>query len=103
MNEQQFREVSKARRVKLGLSQRALAERLKAFGISIDATAITRFERGQRDLRLREAVAIASLLDISLSDLTVTEAPILPVSKADPIAQIRALTAQLASIAKELE
>jgi len=47
-------------------SQRRLAELLEEAGIRLDPSAITRIERGTRDVKLREADAIASVLDFDL-------------------------------------
>jgi transcriptional regulator with XRE-family HTH domain len=57
-----------ARRAR-NMSQTALAEALAQFGIELDATAITRIERRTRTIRLAEAVAIGSILGISLDAL----------------------------------
>lgn len=53
------------------LSQAQLAELLRVHhGIRLDPTAITRLERGNRLIRLNEAVALADVLSIRLFDLT---------------------------------
>lgn len=66
----------RAARNRLHLSQTALAaELVRRHGIKLDGTAITRIERrihgneGARAIRLGEAVAIASILELSLDDL----------------------------------
>jgi transcriptional regulator with XRE-family HTH domain len=52
-----------------GISQTVLAARLEHHDIRLDGTAITRIERGSRAIRLNEAVAIATALDVSLGTL----------------------------------
>lgn len=52
-----------------GISQRALAERLAEVGLTIDASAITRLEKGSRAIRLGEALAIAEALSTDLEEL----------------------------------
>lgn len=56
-----------------GLSQRRLAERLAAEGLTLDASAITRIEQGKRDLKLAEAVAIAKVLGMSVAQMAGVE------------------------------
>jgi transcriptional regulator with XRE-family HTH domain len=56
-------------RNEMGWSQQKLAERLTLAGLRIDPTAITRIERGQRSIRLSEAVTIAAELGIDLNEL----------------------------------
>lgn len=53
------------------MSQRKLSELLldKA-GVKLDPSAITRIEKGQRDLKLAEAAAIAKVLDVGIDQLT---------------------------------
>lgn len=50
-------------------SQRRLAEALDEIGVKLDPSAVTRIERGVRDVKLREAVAIASALEVALQEL----------------------------------
>lgn len=52
-----------------GLSQRELARLLTEAGYRIDASAITRVERGERAARLPEAVAIAAVLETTVGEL----------------------------------
>src|SRR5882672_10543323 len=66
----------RAARNRLRMSQTALAHELeRRHGIKLDGTAITRIERrihgneGARAIRLGEAVAIASILELSLDGL----------------------------------
>jgi transcriptional regulator with XRE-family HTH domain len=58
------------------MSQSQLAVTLNlAHGIKLDATAITRIEKGSRTLRLDEAVAIAAVLDQTVDEML---RPVLP-------------------------
>lgn len=53
-----------------GLSQARLAEVVEqATGLKLDPTAITRIERGDRAVRLNEAVALSVVLGLSLDEL----------------------------------
>lgn len=54
-----------------GWSQRQLAEALDG-DVKLDPSAITRIERGERSIKLREAAAIANVLDVGIYQL-VTE------------------------------
>lgn len=56
-------------RIRKSWSQRELAEALTARGLKLDPSAVTRIERGVRDVKLREAVAIAGCLDIDIERL----------------------------------
>ena len=74
--ERSFGLAMRTARNRLRLSQTALAAELeRRHGIKLDGTAITRIERrihgneGARAIRLGEAVAIASILELSLDDL----------------------------------
>ena len=51
------------------LSQRALADRLQLYGIDVDKNAIQRIECGKRFVTDIELVAIAEVLDVSVTDL----------------------------------
>jgi transcriptional regulator with XRE-family HTH domain len=54
-------------RIRAGLSQSTLAERLtELLNQKVDASAITRIEKHERAVRLDEAVVIAELLDLPL-------------------------------------
>lgn len=67
----------RARRREIRMTQGELARRLSETGAaSVDATVITRIEKGVRDVRLDEAVYIAQILCVPLSAL---------VSEADPL------------------
>ncbi|MEC4763352.1 helix-turn-helix domain-containing protein [Mycobacterium sherrisii] len=50
-------------------SQRKLAEELDPLGVKLDPSAVTRIERGSREVKLREAAAIAAALGVPLQDL----------------------------------
>ena len=54
-------------------SQRRLAQRLEEVGVKLDPSAVTRIERGSRETKLREAVAIAEVLAVDLRELTRVE------------------------------
>lgn len=61
-----FGERAKEARLAAGLTQQQLADRLSEAGVSLDTSAITRIEAGQREPRLSEAVAIAQVLGFDL-------------------------------------
>lgn len=69
----QFGDMMREARQKLRWSQRQLAEALQKAGLKIDPSAITRIENGQREPKLREAVAISDILDLTLDDLVFSE------------------------------
>jgi transcriptional regulator with XRE-family HTH domain len=50
-------------------SQREFATRLTAFGMSVDASAVSRLEKGTRAVRLGEASIIADVLQVELDEL----------------------------------
>jgi transcriptional regulator with XRE-family HTH domain len=50
-------------------SQRRLAEELEQWGLKLDPSAVTRIERGSREVKLREAVAFAEALGIPIQEL----------------------------------
>lgn len=52
-----------------GWSQEELARRLSEVGLRLDPTAITRLERGERSVRVEEAVAVAQTLGVPLDEL----------------------------------
>lgn len=65
-----FAERAKAARLRAGLTQQQLFERLRSeAGIVLDTSAITRIEAGQREPRLSEAIAIGRALNFGLDDL----------------------------------
>lgn len=61
-----FAATMRAGRQALGLSQRALSQKLTELGVSIDQAGITRMENGQREPRLSEAVVIAEYLQFDV-------------------------------------
>lgn len=63
---QQVKEARKAQ----GLSSARFQERLAEHGVRFDTSAVTRLESGEREPRLTEALAIADVLSINLTDLT---------------------------------
>lgn len=67
--ESEFGESVKRTRTRMGLSQRAFAQRLTDAGLVLDASAISRIEQGKRAVRLGEAAVIANALDVDLDDL----------------------------------
>lgn len=59
-----FAERAKSARLRAGLTQQQLFERLRdETGVRLDTSAITRIEAGQREPRLGEALAIARVLN----------------------------------------
>src|SRR4051812_47691159 len=54
------------RRERGGMSQRALADRLREFGLDVHQTTIGKWETGQRRFTLDEALAISLALDVQL-------------------------------------
>lgn len=66
--EQRFGEAVRLRRQTIGLSQKQLAEALTATGISLDGPSISRLEKGNRSVRLAEAVALAGILRMELGE-----------------------------------
>jgi transcriptional regulator with XRE-family HTH domain len=64
---EKFGDVVREARERRDWSQRRLAELLDEAGVRLDPSAITRIERGTRDVKLREATAIASVLGIDLA------------------------------------
>lgn len=57
------------RRSAQGLTQRDLADRVSARGVKVDQSAITRIEKGQREPKLTEAVAISGVLGFKIDHL----------------------------------
>ncbi|OBI49787.1 hypothetical protein A5707_16360 [Mycobacterium kyorinense] len=65
-----FAERAKAARLRAGLTQQQLSDRLKnEADVALDTSAITRIESGQREPRLGEALAIAKVLEFGLNNL----------------------------------
>ncbi|NOP97916.1 helix-turn-helix domain-containing protein [Mycolicibacterium fortuitum] len=65
----QFGDLMRTCRESRGLSQRQLAEMLHEVDLRLDPSAITRIERGSRDVKLSEALAIAGLLEFNLDEI----------------------------------
>lgn len=65
-----FGEAMREARAHLGISQRKLAELLEDLGMKIDPSAITRIEKGQREPKFTEAVAISDVLGIQLGNFS---------------------------------
>lgn len=65
----QFGDLMRERREYRGWSQRQLAEMLQSANLHLDPSAVTRIERGTRDVKLAEAIAIASVLGFNLDGL----------------------------------
>ena len=73
--ENRFGEAVLDGRHRQGLSQKALADLLTERGLAVDASAISRIEKGARAIRLSEAAIIADVLGFSLADLERTRDP----------------------------
>ena len=67
VSEQFGKKLREAREGK-GLSQRAVSERLQAFDVTLDHTAIARIEQGKREPKLGEAVALSAACGLNLED-----------------------------------
>jgi transcriptional regulator with XRE-family HTH domain len=67
--ENRFGEAVLENRRVLGISQKALADALSERGLSVDASAISRIEKGARAIRLSEAAIIAQVLGFTLSEV----------------------------------
>ncbi len=63
------RNVAKYRKL-MGISQRALADRLQIVGLDLDKNAIQRIECGKRFVTDIELVALVKVLEKSFQDLT---------------------------------
>jgi transcriptional regulator with XRE-family HTH domain len=69
-SERWFGRSVRERREQLGMSQRELAEKVSLYGhTKMDPTAVTRMEKGQRAVRLGEALTIAGILKMPLAAL----------------------------------
>ena len=73
--ENRFGEAVLNGRHRQGLSQKAMADLLTERGLAVDASAISRIEKGARAIRLSEAAIIADVLGFSLADLERTRDP----------------------------
>ncbi|RLZ02888.1 hypothetical protein CWC38_08715 [Kocuria tytonicola] len=60
-------------RAQRGYSQKRLADELTAGGVELDASAVSRMEKGTRSLRLSEAMAVAEVLSTTLDRMIVTD------------------------------
>ena len=67
--ENRFGEAVLNGRHRQGLSQKAMADLLTERGLALDASAISRIEKGARAIRLSEAAIIADVLGFSLADI----------------------------------
>lgn len=56
-------------RLRRGWSQRDLADKLTRLGMPVDASAVSRIEKGTRSVRLTEAMTLADALDVELDSL----------------------------------
>lgn len=65
----QFGVTMRQHRDAAGISQRKLSEVLALAGVRLDPSAVTRIEKGQREPKLAEAVAISEALGFNLEDL----------------------------------
>lgn len=83
-----------------GMTQPQLATRLyEESGIRLDPSAITRMERGNRMIRLNEAVHLSAILGIKLWDLVVSKPPFFAgLDPRDQEAQKRALAAEVSRL-----
>lgn len=67
--EQQFGARVRELREQREMTQAGLAQVLESRGIRLDPSAIARLEKGQRSIRLDEAVAIGTVLDMTVDEL----------------------------------
>ncbi len=58
-------------RIKLGVSQRELADKMQLVGIDIDKNAIQRIECGKRFVTDIEVIAFAKVFDVTLEELLI--------------------------------
>ncbi|WP_367273381.1 helix-turn-helix domain-containing protein [Galactobacter sp.] len=56
-------------RSQASLTQRQLADKLTDAGMAVDASAVSRIEKGQRALRVSEALILADVLDVDIDYL----------------------------------
>ncbi|MBB4856271.1 transcriptional regulator with XRE-family HTH domain [Mycobacteroides chelonae] len=68
--DKQFGDRVRQARAERDWSQRKLAEALDEIGVKLDPSAVTRIERGNREVKLREAAAIAVALGVPIQDLS---------------------------------
>lgn len=60
---------ARARRQAMGMSQENLAKRMCILGYTWNQNAVSMFEAGNRDVRLRELLGLALVLEVSPTDL----------------------------------
>jgi transcriptional regulator with XRE-family HTH domain len=65
----QFGDLMREQREHRRWSQRRLADLLEQVGLRLDPSAITRIERGTRDVKLTEAIVIANVLEFDLDSI----------------------------------
>lgn len=63
----------RAAREQKGWSQRELAAALQTRGVKLDPSAVTRIERGTREVKLREAATMANCLNVDLNELLIPQ------------------------------
>lgn len=63
----------RAARAQKGWSQRELASALEECGVRLDPSAVTRIERGTREVKLREAATMADCLNVDLNELLIPQ------------------------------
>ena len=81
----------------MSITQAGLAKALKAGGIKLDPTAITRIEKGERGVGLNEALGIAHVLGCTLDHL------LDPVPTPGIEEQVREVTDAVAQIENEIQ
>lgn len=67
--ERQFPQHFKRRREEQGLSLVEVSKLLEGYGLRLDPTALTRLEKGQRGIKLDEAVALSNIVETPLQAL----------------------------------
>lgn len=60
----------KARRAALGMTQRRLAAEVQRLGTTLDPSAVTRIEKGQRSVTFIEMARICAILRLEISELS---------------------------------
>jgi len=71
-SDEEFGQAVATHRSALRMSQKDLAAALSQAGMKVDAPAVSRIEKGQRAVRLAEALKIASVLGRNLTDFITT-------------------------------
>ncbi len=87
-----------------GLTQEALAARVQALGGSLHPTAITRIEKGRRDVSLEEVLLLAAAIEVSPRtlfepDRQVDRVRLTPAGDAHPAERVRDWLRDLAPLA----